>query len=125
MLIATPFIALFLCLLGFSPEIGSWLHGSLVAQATGWSLGATTVGVIGFLLVLFYTADLFVGTVFWYFFNDVGMGYSGHGEEAGGFQTCPATRSMFSPMMWRIASSECPRCTRPTVIRGQLVEVML
>jgi maltose/moltooligosaccharide transporter len=71
MLIATPFIAIFLCLLGFSPDIGRWLHGSLVAQATGWSLGATTVGVIGFLLVLFYTADLFVGTVFWYFFNDV------------------------------------------------------
>ena len=71
MLFATPFISLFLCLMGFSSDIGHWLYSGALGQLSGWSLGAITVGVIGLSVFLFYTADLFVSTVFYYFFNDV------------------------------------------------------
>lgn len=71
MLFATPFISLFLCVMGFSGDIGHWLHAGTLGQLSGWSLGAITVGVIGVALFLFYSADLFVSTVFYYLFNDV------------------------------------------------------
>lgn len=71
MIIATPFIGGLLCVVGFSPDIGQWLYGAGLGQVTGWSLGAITVGVITITIALFRIAELFVSTLFYYFFNDV------------------------------------------------------
>ena len=71
MLIATPFISVLLCVVGFSPDIGRWLFGTGLGQATGWTLGAITVGVIAITIGLFRIAELFISTLFYYFFNDV------------------------------------------------------
>lgn len=71
MLIATPFISIFLCLVGISPDIGKWIFEAGLGQSTGWSLGAITVGVIAITIFFFRIAELFVGTLFYYYFNDV------------------------------------------------------
>jgi len=71
MLIATPFIAFLLCIVGFSPDIGQWLYGAGLGRATGWSLGAITVVVIGVTIFLFRIAELFINVLFYYFINDV------------------------------------------------------
>ena len=71
MLIATPFISILLCVVGFSPEIGQRLFAVGLGHATGWSLGAITVGVIAVTIFLFRIAELFISTLFYYFFNDV------------------------------------------------------
>ena len=71
MLIASPFIGILLCVMGFFPEIGRWVYDVGLGRATGWSLGAITVGVIGVVIALFRIAELFISTLFYYFFNDV------------------------------------------------------
>ncbi|MCX6969228.1 MAG: hypothetical protein NTV93_03620 [Verrucomicrobia bacterium] len=70
MLFTVPFVSMALCVMAFSTELGGWLH-ALVGAATGWSAGAVTVGVIAVAMGLFKFSDMFVNTVFWYFFNDV------------------------------------------------------
>ena len=70
MLFTVPFVSMALCLMAFSTDIGQWLHG-LIGPATGWSAAAVTVGVIAVAMGLFKFSDMFVNTVFWYFFNDV------------------------------------------------------
>jgi len=70
MLFTVPFVAIALCLMGFSTELGALLHRLLGGQ-TGWSLAAVTVGVIAVAMMLFKLSDMFVNTVFWYLFNDV------------------------------------------------------
>jgi len=66
-----PFLTLFLILLGFSQPIGHGLH-RLVFAASGY-LSATTVAVvmIGIFMVGFQFFNMFVGSVYWYLFNDV------------------------------------------------------
>ena len=71
MLIASPFIGVLLCVMGFSPEIGQWLYDAGLGEVTGWSLGTITVGVIAVVIALFRIAELFISTLFYYFFNDV------------------------------------------------------
>jgi hypothetical protein len=44
---------------------------SLFGQTTGWSLGSITVAVIAITIGLFRIAELFISTLFYYFFNDV------------------------------------------------------
>lgn len=70
-MVATPFIAFFLAVIGLSPDIGRWFFEGGLGQLSGWSLGVITVAVIGVAVFLFTVADLFVGTVFYYLFNDV------------------------------------------------------
>jgi len=70
LLAATPFITLFLILLGFSSEFGRWLK-SLLGESAGVSTAALTIGVICVLVICFRFFELFVNTVFWYLFNDV------------------------------------------------------
>jgi len=70
MLFTVPFVTIALCLMGFSTELGKLLHG-LIGTQTGWSAGGVTIGVIAFAMILFKFSDMFVNTVFWYFFNDV------------------------------------------------------
>jgi MFS family permease len=71
MMVATPFIGGLLCVVGFSPDIGKWLFAAGLGQATGWSQGMITVGVIAVTIGLFRIAELFISTLFYYFFNDV------------------------------------------------------
>ncbi|MEI8309356.1 MAG: MFS transporter [Verrucomicrobiota bacterium] len=70
MLFTVPFVAIALCVMGFSTELGAQLHSSL-AGLTGWSAATVTICVIAFAMILFKFSDMFVNTVFWYFFNDV------------------------------------------------------
>lgn len=56
--------------MAFSTELGVWLH-NLIGAAAGWSTAAVTIGVIAVAMGLFKFSDMFVGTVFWYLFNDV------------------------------------------------------
>jgi maltose/moltooligosaccharide transporter len=70
MLFTVPLVALTLCIMGYSTELGKLLHGAIGTQ-TGWSAGAVTIGVIAFAMILFKFSDMFVATVFWYLFNDV------------------------------------------------------
>jgi MFS family permease len=70
MLLTVPFVSMALCLMAFSTELGAWFHG-LIGTMTGWSAAAVTVGVIAMAMGLFKFSDMFVNTVFWYFFNDV------------------------------------------------------
>ena len=71
MMVATPVIAVLMAVLGFAPDIGRWLYDGGLGQLSGWSVGAITAGVIALTVFMFCTADLFVGTVFYYLFNDV------------------------------------------------------
>jgi len=71
MLYATPFIAVSLCLVGISPDLAQWLHRTPFVHATGLSAAAVTIGAMAVTLVIFRFCDMFIGTVFWYFFNDV------------------------------------------------------
>jgi maltose/moltooligosaccharide transporter len=70
MLFTIPFVFVALCVMAFSTEIGGLLHG-LVGSKTGWSAAAVTVGVIAVAMAIFKFSDMFVATVFYYFFNDV------------------------------------------------------
>lgn len=71
LLIATPFIGILLCVVGFSPDIGKWIYEAGLGRATGWGLGAITVVVIGVTIFLFRIAELFISVLLYYFFNDV------------------------------------------------------
>jgi maltose/moltooligosaccharide transporter len=69
LLLATPFVTLMLVLLGYSEDIGHALAGW-----GGWfglSANATTVLVIGVLLVFFQFFNLIIYAVYFYLFNDV------------------------------------------------------
>lgn len=66
---ATPFIVLFLVLLGYSEPIGLWLHGTVLG-GMGSEMTCLVV-VIGVFMVCFQFFNLFVTSVFYYLFNDV------------------------------------------------------
>lgn len=65
---SAPFIALFLTLTGFSPEIGAWLHAHVI---TGLQLPVVSLGFLGIALVAYRFFNYFTATVFYYLFNDV------------------------------------------------------
>ncbi len=71
LLFATPFITFFLVLLGFSKELGSLLHSWTGDLHPSLTASMVTVGLMSALIVCFRFFELFVGTVFWYLFNDV------------------------------------------------------
>ncbi len=68
---ATPFVTLFLILLGFSQNIGRSLHGALVPWFSDLSPTVVILSTITVLIICFRFFELFIGTVFWYLFNDV------------------------------------------------------
>lgn len=71
LLAATPFITIFLILMGFSRELGAWLHQGISAFYPGHSSAGVTITLIAVLVAGFRFFELFVNTVFWYLFNDV------------------------------------------------------
>jgi MFS family permease len=66
-----PFLTLFLIALGFSQQIGGWIHQIAFSQNQGISSTTLTVVMIGIFMVGFQFFNMFVGSVYWYFFNDV------------------------------------------------------
>lgn len=71
LLYSAPFISFFLILAGFSRELGSLLHTWLGGLHPALTPAMVTVGLICVLIVSFRFFELFVGTVFYYLFNDV------------------------------------------------------
>ncbi|CAN5773985.1 hypothetical protein BH09VER1_BH09VER1_16910 [soil metagenome] len=69
LLAATPFVTLFLVLLGFAPQLGTWLSHFLARPDL--TAAGVTVGLIAMLVASFRFFELFINTVFWYLFNDV------------------------------------------------------
>lgn len=67
--LATPFVTIFMILLGYAAPIGRWLHR---VMATG-DVSETFVilGVIGVCMVIYEFFNLFVSTIYYYLFNDV------------------------------------------------------
>ena len=65
-----PFLVLSLVALGYADRIGLWLisHGG---ASLGLSPKAVPIAVIGVFMVAFTFFNSFVGSVFWYLFNDV------------------------------------------------------
>jgi maltose/moltooligosaccharide transporter len=66
---ATPFLTVFLILLGYSESIGRWIHAALM-EGSGSEL-TTVLFVIGTLVVCFQFFNLFITSVYYYLFNDV------------------------------------------------------
>lgn len=71
LLAATPFVTVFLVLLGFSRQLGKVTHALLSGPFPDLTSGTVTVVLISLLVVCFRFFELFVNTVFWYLFNDV------------------------------------------------------
>lgn len=71
LLFSAPFISLFLALLGFADQIGTWLHGLLRSGDSGPSAATVIIALICVLVVLFRFFELFVNSVYYYLFNDV------------------------------------------------------
>jgi maltose/moltooligosaccharide transporter len=71
LLVATPFVAVFLALIGFSRSLGELLHRWVANFFPNLSEASVTIGLICILLTSFIFFELFVNTVYWYLFNDV------------------------------------------------------
>jgi len=71
MIFTLPFLTFFLILLGFSDPIGNWIHQLAFADSERFSSAAVTLFIIGFFMVAFQFFNMFVNSVYWYFFNDV------------------------------------------------------
>ena len=67
----TPFITLFLILIGFSPDIGGWLAGTGVVKAMGWASTGVILALVCVFVVAYQFFNLFVGSVYYYLFADV------------------------------------------------------
>jgi MFS family permease len=70
-LFTLPFLTMFLILLGFSQQIGTWVHTLAFAKSGMFSATTVTVCIIGVFTVGFNFFNMFVNSVYWYFFNDV------------------------------------------------------
>lgn len=71
LLLPTPFVALFLILLGFSPSISNVVNGWSIMERLGIAPTTVALIVIGLLIVGFQFFNMFVATVYYYLFNDV------------------------------------------------------
>jgi maltose/moltooligosaccharide transporter len=71
MLYSAPFIAAFLVLVGWGPQIGQWLHSIFLSDSHGITSGAIILGVVVVASVLFQLFNLFVSSVYFYLFADV------------------------------------------------------
>jgi MFS family permease len=67
----TPFITLFLILIGFSTDIGGWLAGTGLVKAMGWASNAVILVLVCVFVVAYQFFNLFVGSVYYYLFADV------------------------------------------------------
>jgi len=66
-----PFLTMFLILLGYSEQLGGWLHKLAFAKNGMFSATTVAIFIIGIFMVGFQFFNMFVGSVYWYLFNDV------------------------------------------------------
>jgi MFS family permease len=71
LLMATPFVTLFLVLLGCSEPIGRALHDSFVSGMMSVSPSMTIMALIAVFVVCFQFFNMFICSVYYYLFNDV------------------------------------------------------
>jgi maltose/moltooligosaccharide transporter len=71
MLFATPPLALFLTLIGFSPAMANWLKSISPHLLTGISAGGLTVALITMMFVCYKFFDIFPQSVYYYVWADV------------------------------------------------------
>lgn len=69
LLCATPFLVIFLILLGYSETISRWVQGAM--PVAGHSSVTTLLLVISVFMVCFQFFNLFVTSIYYYLFNDV------------------------------------------------------
>jgi len=69
LLFSTPFLSLFLLLLGWSSEIGAWLHRLVFADVI--SVNYVILGVAAVLVFSYKIVEIFCNSVLYYIFNDV------------------------------------------------------
>lgn len=65
----SPFVTLFLILLGWSDDIGAWLQASVLNG--GFSVSAVVISLVIFFAIGFQVFNMFVSSVFYYIFADV------------------------------------------------------
>lgn len=70
-LYTAPFLTLSLIAIGFADPIGHWLHKILAGLIADLSPNIAILIVIGVCSTAFAFLNMFVGSVFWYLFNDV------------------------------------------------------
>ncbi len=66
LLIPAPFLGLSLVLMGFSPQLADF-----ISNATGWSRDNVGICIFAFALCIYEIFYMFVGSVYYYLFNDV------------------------------------------------------
>lgn len=71
LIFATPFIVLFLALLGFSEQISAWIYNLLSGYIPKLSSVYVGMVVITILVLCFHFFHMFVLSVYYYLFNDV------------------------------------------------------
>jgi maltose/moltooligosaccharide transporter len=67
----TPFVAIFLIVVGFSNDIGTWVHGAIVSRIATASLTTVILVTIGVATIMFQYFNMFVASIYYYLFNDV------------------------------------------------------
>ena len=67
----TPFITLFLILIGLSPDIGNWLAGTGAVKSLGWASTTLILALVCVFVVAYQFFNLFVGSIYYYLFADV------------------------------------------------------
>ncbi|MFA5866316.1 MAG: MFS transporter [Phycisphaerae bacterium] len=71
LLFATPFLTLFLILMGFSQEIGEFTHRLISTWITRFSPTTFVLIWIGVFMIGFQFFNMFIASVYYYLFNDV------------------------------------------------------
>ncbi len=65
-----PFVVMSLLFIGFSEDLGGWLHSMFLSQSTITRTMAI-IGVMGLFVGMFDLFNMFVSSVYFYLFNDV------------------------------------------------------
>jgi hypothetical protein len=71
LLVTTPFLCVFLAILGFSDSIGAWIRTSPLPGRVGISPVMMIVIVMGTLILLYDVFNVFVNSIYWYLFRDI------------------------------------------------------
>jgi Na+/melibiose symporter-like transporter len=67
---SAPFLAFSLVLIGYSDPLARFIH-SMFFQGSSWSVASVTILLIAVFAIGFDFFNMFVGSVYWYLFNDV------------------------------------------------------
>ncbi|MCX6986051.1 MAG: MFS transporter, partial [Lentisphaerae bacterium] len=69
-ILTMPFLCVCLALLGLSDDITGWLHRNAIFLQD-FAPATITIALIAVFLIMFQFFNMFVGSMFWYLFNDV------------------------------------------------------